>query len=325
MSHMINITEKGAGMAYVGATPWHGLGQKLEQGASIDEWRVAARMDYDVLRGPVQTPVTVGDTVRNIVMPDKHLLYRSDLHTPLAVVGHRYKVVQPGEVLEFFRDLVDAAGEYDLETAGVLDDGARYWALARYRQAFAFGSDIVKPYLLLATACDGSMATTAQHTTVRVVCNNTMQLSLRSDQATSVKVSHRSVFEPDRVKAELGVGGLMESFADDVESLINKSLSRQEAVDVFVDAVAEKDSKGNVTNEKSVKRIVSDIMASLDKGPGAGLDTAHGTAWGALNAVTHYVDFKARTRGGQHNRFKSGQWGAGRDLKVKVAEMLLAA
>jgi hypothetical protein len=35
------------------------------------------------------------------------------------------------------------------------------------------GGDRVKAYLLLATSCDGTLCTTAQFTSVRVVCNNT--------------------------------------------------------------------------------------------------------------------------------------------------------
>ncbi len=32
---------------------------------------------------------------------------------------------------------------------------------------------------LLATACDGTLATTAQFTNIRVVCNNTLAIALR--------------------------------------------------------------------------------------------------------------------------------------------------
>lgn len=58
-------------------------------------------------------------------------------------------------------------------------------------------------YLLLATACDGSLATTAQFTSIRVVCNNTLAIAL-SGGKNVVKVPHSTTFEPDRVKQELG-------------------------------------------------------------------------------------------------------------------------
>jgi hypothetical protein len=38
--------------------------------------------------------------------------------------------VQPGAALEFYRDLTEISG-YELETAGVLKEGRKFWALAR--------------------------------------------------------------------------------------------------------------------------------------------------------------------------------------------------
>lgn len=42
-------------------------------------------------------------------------------------------------------------------------------------------------YLLLATACDGTLATTAQFTSARIVCRNTLQIAL-GDSTSVVKV-----------------------------------------------------------------------------------------------------------------------------------------
>ena len=43
-----------------------------------------------------------------------------------------------------------------LETAGVLRNGAHYWALARMDGEFDIAGDKVKQYLLLASSADGS-------------------------------------------------------------------------------------------------------------------------------------------------------------------------
>jgi hypothetical protein len=39
------------------------------------------------------------------------------------------------------------------------------------------GKDVSNGYILLATACDGTLATTAQFTSIRVVCNNTLAIA----------------------------------------------------------------------------------------------------------------------------------------------------
>lgn len=40
----LNALTGAAEMAYVGAKPWHGLGQQLAAGATIEQWKAAAGM-----------------------------------------------------------------------------------------------------------------------------------------------------------------------------------------------------------------------------------------------------------------------------------------
>lgn len=49
------------------------------------------------------------------------MLHHSDTKVSLSVVSARYAVLQPRDVFEFYRDLVDA-GSCQLETADVLED-----------------------------------------------------------------------------------------------------------------------------------------------------------------------------------------------------------
>jgi phage/plasmid-like protein (TIGR03299 family) len=109
-------------------------------------------------------------------------------------------VVQPKEVLEFYRDLTEVSG-YELETAGVLKAGRKFWALARTGKESALkGNDVVKGYLLLATSCDGTLATTATPTTIRVVCNNTLSIALNG-ASSAIKVPHSTSFDAQRSRS----------------------------------------------------------------------------------------------------------------------------
>ena len=100
--------------------------------------------------------------------------------------------MQPHDVLGFYRDLVSVSG-FELETAGVLKGGKKLWALARTGDEMMLsGMDQVKGYLLLATSCDGSLATTAQFTSIRVVCNNTLQMAV-GDNLGAVRVPHSTI------------------------------------------------------------------------------------------------------------------------------------
>jgi hypothetical protein len=159
MSHLIES------MAFVGATPWHGLGNPLSPQQPLEVWLTEAGMDWRIEQSDVLFNVA-DDGMHIRPFADSKVLYRSDSLAPLSVVSPRYKVVQPSEVLEFYRDLVSAGG-FELETAGVLKGGRKLWALAKTGQeALLKGGDRVKAYLLLATSCDGTLCTTAQFTSV---------------------------------------------------------------------------------------------------------------------------------------------------------------
>lgn len=166
-------------MAYAGEIPWHGLGNRLLPNQPIEVWAKQAGMDWHIEESEVRYIAGKSGIGSIRDYPGQRVLYRSDNKMPLSVVSNRYKVVQPGEVLEFYRDLTTHNG-FELETAGVLREGRKFWALARTGQSATLkGQDRVDGYLLLATACDGTLATTAQFTSVRVVCNNTLAVAVR--------------------------------------------------------------------------------------------------------------------------------------------------
>lgn len=340
MAHELSIRKNStAEMAYVGETPWHGLGQKLAAGASIEEWKAAAGFDWNILRAPVQfaagTKSEDGDGgfgavhVPNMkVYDERHVLYRSDNKLPLSVVSKDYEVVQPGVMLEFFRDLVASAG-FVLDTAGMLFDGKRMWVLARVTDdAVIVGRDTVGGYLLLSTACDGSMATTGRFITIRVVCNNTLSMALNQDTKTLVKINHSSKFDPERMKNSLGIGrGQFEKFIGAARALSKDNIGGQDAKDFVAKLLI--DTK-TVTSKGDVQVAVRDSEAygrilRLFNGAGAGADMAgsQGTAWGLVNAVTQYVDHHSAART-TSNRLNRAWFGKGDELKTASLEMALA-
>lgn len=128
MAHLVET------MAYAGATPWHGLGNNLPRKQPIEVWQREAGMDWQILESPVHFKSdAVGHLGAIHSFPEQKVLYRSDTKAPLSVVSQRYHTVQPREVLEFYRDLTEVSG-YELETAGVLKGGRKFWALARTGQ-----------------------------------------------------------------------------------------------------------------------------------------------------------------------------------------------
>lgn len=342
MSHELTISASTnrAEMAYVGERPWHGLGQQLQADAPFEDWQAAAGMDWRILRSKVRY-FADRDGATQLEVPDQHVLFRSDTKAPLGLVSSKYKTVQPAQVLEFFKDLVGDAG-FTLETAGTLFGGKKFWALANIGEsANIVGSDQVGGYLLLSTSCDGSSATSARLTTVRVVCNNTLSMATSARGKKQVDVSHRTVFDGARVKDSMGVvRGQFAEFVDAARALTTVKLStdvaetfvrqllrpdEKAAGDSFADLMARghRVADADATKQRS-PRGEQDILR-LFNGAGMGdrLAGVHGTGWGMLNAVTEYVDHRASARSDSH-RLNSAWFNGGDDLKTACFERLLA-
>ncbi len=308
-------------MAYAGEKPWHGLGNRLTTLQPIDVWKRQAGMDWNIEESEVRF-ITGSQTVGAIhSFPEQKVLYRSDTKRPLAVVSKRFQVVQPEEVLEFYRDLTEHAG-FELETAGVLREGRKFWALARTGQSATLkGKDQVNGYLLLATACDGSLATTAQFTSVRVVCNNTLQIAL-GDNRGAVKVPHRSEFNADAVKQQLGITvAPWNRFVAKMKDLVACPVD-PDSVDGLLRRVLIYPGQAGappVVNEQAVRSV----RALYDGGGrGAQLVSSRGTAWGLLNSVTEYVDHHRRARSDDHRR-EAAWFGQGAQFKQRAWDELI--
>ncbi|MBZ3929099.1 hypothetical protein NB689_000014 [Xanthomonas sacchari] len=303
-------------MAYAGDIPWHGLGNRLAPRQPIDVWKRQAGMDWKIEEAEVRY-VAGSHNLRVIhAFPEQKVLYRSDTRLPLSVVSKRFQVVQPGQILEFYRDLTSSNG-FELETAGVLREGRKFWALARTGQsAMLKGRDKVNGYLLLATACDGTLATTAQFTSVRVVCNNTLSIAL-GNASGAIKVPHRSQFDPDVVKRQLGITvSSWDSFVARMKALVERPVDPDSVEGLLrrVLTYTGPDGKATVVNEQAMANV-----RSLYEGGGRGalMASSRGTAWGLLNSVTEFVDHHRRARSDDHRR-DAAWFGPGAQLKQRA-------
>lgn len=302
-------------MAYVDAVPWHGLGNQLTPQQPIEVWQREAGMNWRINEADVLYSVSGGDGLHLKSNPDSKVLFRSDNHSPLSVVSKRYKVVQPAEVLEFYRDLVSAGG-FELETAGILKGGKKLWALAKTGQETLLrGNDQVKAYLLLATSCDGTLCTTAQFTSVRVVCSNTLQMAV-GDSRGAVKVPHSTQFDPVQVKQALGLGmSHWYSFVNDMRRMAERKVNKFEAMTYLINVLG--DNAVSLNDQPKIKAIQNVYTLFAGEGKGSDLASASGTAWGLLNGVTEYVDQHRRARSADH-RLDSAWFGPGAVVKEKA-------
>lgn len=286
MAHELYIDHTGkASMAYVGDAPWHRLGNRLTVGAPLEVWAEEAGLNFTINMADVQFATNKGVAGE---FQARKVLYRDDTGAALSVVGSKYKVVQPLEVLEFFRDLTIEHG-WQLDTAGVLFSGCKYWALARTGQETrVMGQDLLQDFVLLASSCDGTLRTVAKRTSVRVVCNNTLSMAT-SNSEPEMRVSHASKFNADIAKANLGLTTSWAEFADKVELLAKRKVSNKEAVQFVLQLFG--DVTKPVDQQPAIQTIAKVLQLFDGNGRGSDLTSAKGTAWGLVNACSEYVDW----------------------------------
>src|SRR3990167_6406017 len=123
MSHMIDMSNDRANIAFIGEKPWHGLGQELTPGADIAIWQREAGLAWVANKTPVRY-----ENGELHAFAGKNVLFRSDTGAPLSIVSDDYHEVQPADIMGFFSRLAEIGG-FNLETAGCLSGGKRIWAL----------------------------------------------------------------------------------------------------------------------------------------------------------------------------------------------------
>lgn len=323
MSHLVYHIGDEQSMAFVGLTPWHGLGQELDPDSPLEVWEKKAHLDWHVAEAPVQFEIPGGfrDAMIPAGMENRKVLYRTDNAEPLSIVGTGYKVVQPIEILEFYRDLIHHHN-FKMETAGSLDDGRRVWALAKMGDGFTLpGSDVVQPYCLLMTSYDTSLATTLMFTSVRVVCNNTLEWAYAGSDDSTIKIPHYDTFDPAAIKLEAGlIDDSWYQYSKVCAEMSRYTMPSVEAHKFFSKIVFDAEQLRSMPWD-SLPAVQLKAHAEITKGylegRGAEIKAAYNTLWGALNAVTEYVDHNKPARS-TNNRFKATISGAGRAMKRKA-------
>lgn len=315
----ITINSYGAAVA----TPWSEVGGLITPDTSIENWQEKAGMNWEIKSSPVAYGIGDGEMNQNLeIFTGQNVLWRSDNQKPLSVVSDQYKPVQPKEVLEFFRDLVDENG-FTIETAGTLRGGKRMWALAKTGK---FGEvckdDGIGGYLLLSTSCDRTLATTARFTTIRVICQNTLTVALK-EKENMVSFSHLTAFDHELVKAKLGKAvDSFGSFMEMAKFLQNRKMGAKQAQDFVKELVSGRSQVKREDYDMANNRAYKSIM-NLFECDSKGNELVGHSKWGMLNAVTEYIDHHAPNRS-QDARLDKAWFGAGELMKKKAQELLIA-
>lgn len=312
-------------MAYKGETPWHGLGATVKDGISVDEMLKAAKLDWTVSKKPVQIAGS------NKPVPGKFALVRDTDGQFLSMVGKGYKPAQNKDTFEFFREFVEA-GHMKMDTAGSLQNGQYVWGLANIQESFSVGKDDeVKGNLLLVSPFRIGRSLLCLFTPERVVCWNTLQMALSGDRAREkegkghrFRMPHSIQFDKtvmEEAKIALGLSKeMLNAFKEQAEFLSKKKVKKEFVHEYFMN-VLELDKK-DLEDSERVPPNLALMQKALEFAPGAQLQSAKGTMWGALNAVTYVVDHELGND--RQTALRSAWIGKNARLKVRALNLALA-
>mgnify|MGYP001594569593 FL=1 len=279
-----------------------------------------AHLNWDVNLVPLTMP-------NGNVVPDKRASVRSDTGAYLGTVGTQYTPLQNKEQAEFIRDLIGGTGT-KVECCGALFGGSKtFWTVRVGEDIYIKPEDSIQRYLIVANGHDGSLSFKAFWSPIRVVCNNTLSMSLnRKDNGFSIR--HKTGVK-DHVEEAREILGLTELYyknlTESFQAMVNKQL----------DAAGYKEyleSIFPITDGKKISKQQADMIQVMNVNfeSGRGANIAGKTVWGAMNSVTEYIDHQKRLNktddvvDATSRHFESVLYGQGQTIKQKAYDKALA-
>lgn len=310
MAHNLNFNSRTGNYSFfsVKEKPWHNLGQIVEQHPTSEEAIKFAGLGYEVEKSPLFTKGTsLTESQDELIMSDSELEvlnYFANIHTDnntvLGVVGKDYHIVQNGDAFSFFDSIVGGKEGIFYETAGALGNGERIFITTKLPDYIRVGNgdDITEKYIFLTTSHDGSGSITAAFTPIRIVCQNTLNASLKN-MSNVVRIRHTSAAK-QRLEGAHKVMKLADRLSHEFEttfnywSKINFGDAEMKKLIIQLALCPNKETLTHLQNghfddlSTVFKNTVDDAFAYAMISDTQQTETTKGTLFGAHNAVTGY-------------------------------------
>lgn len=206
---------------------------------------------------------------------------------PLSVMTEHYKIMHNESVFRAVEKAFDGV-DHTVTAAGTLDRCRRFFvtvALSEHR-GFSAAGDKFMSYVNFLTSHDGSLALQFYDSTTRIVCNNTLNMSLYGKKNMHVKIRHTAGadLELDHISEFLGtLLQRREFFVQDMERLAEKKVTHEEAYDAITGWQFDRVGKPATMSTRS-KNAVEGIYDKFLSGNG----NLGETRYDVLNGFTDY-------------------------------------
>ena len=279
-------------------SPWNKLGTTVTEAVSSAEAIHLAGLDWKVEPQSVYTE-------NGIKVEGYSANVRNTDGRALGIVGSRYQIVQNEEAFNFTDDLIGEGVTY--ETAGSFKNGKSIWLLAKMPQKYDILGDEVTPYIVFINSHDGSGAVRVAMTPIRVICNNMLNMALRSAKRTW-SARHTGAIEVKLQEARQTLkfaDEYMKATQQTFEDLYKIKLNEFEVRQVIADIVPINEHVMNKTQIDNQEKIRADILYRFKEAPDLKDRESTGARFiqAVADTVTHIEPFR-KTANWQENRFK---------------------
>ena len=304
MAHNLETNGNDVAFALRGTPAWHNLANRIfnqDESVSTELMLSEAKLsNWNVSLSPVADyiPESWNDTSgAQYVTRTNPFNGGTDV---LSTVGARYKVVQNEELFSFADNILDGDSRCAWESAGSLKGGKVVFGSLTVPREMVLdpkgANDKTKLYLIVWTSHDGSVAVQAAITPVRVVCQNTLNLAMRSAKQ-SFKIRHTQTAEGKIQIARETLGltlGYFDAFEKEAQELFKQEITDKQFNDIILAAYPKPDkdaSKLAITKWDNKVVLINDLYHNSPTNA-----NIKGTKWGAFNALTERLDYFRPTR-----------------------------
>lgn len=267
-------------MFYTRTKPWHGLGVQVQEAPESKDALRLAGLDWKVYQREVYTDsgIKIEGYRANVRNTDNKIL---------GVVTERYKIVQNEEAFSFTDALLGKGVRY--ETAGSLQEGKKVWLLARLPKEYIISGEQISPYLVFSNSHDGSAAVRVAVTPIRVVCNNTLNLALRTAKRSWAMVHTGNIKGKIHEAQEtlFMAEDYMSKLGKEFEELKRQKLSERQ-VKEYIELLLPLEKTSSLVTAKNVKKLRDDLRARYYDAPDL-QDVGGNNAYRFINAVSDFA------------------------------------
>lgn len=325
-------------MFHFGHRPWIGRDTRLlPRAANFEEAVVAGGLDWRVELAPIH----LGDDSAQEAIKHRRAVVRTDRGPGqsgrvVGVVHPHFRPLQNREGMQILDTLV-GRGARVYHSGGYLGNGEIVWLQARLPTEITIGeSDVIEPYLLYSNSHDGSRAIDIRLTTIRIACQNILNLALQAKSTTLMSpFRHAHRHSPDMLRHDAKeFFRLVLAQCEVAQQLFTRlSGARCTASDfkAFLTSLLPEPKrpvtadqnpavrKGYETRVESILAARRGVDSVFRHGiPEQRISPAGDNWWGALNAVTGWVDHVQEVKS---DRFAHMTFGSGDMLKGKALKL----